>query len=103
MPALPQAAMATAVKAKQLGYSNFISSNMAIYRHYRLDTFRGCVATSREWLFFVYNRSDVGGTISFMQPLELEKDFSTLPLILGLLRDWVSFYQAPLSWIYSDF
>ncbi|KAF8803100.1 hypothetical protein BYT27DRAFT_7032858, partial [Phlegmacium glaucopus] len=60
-----------------------------IYPHHRVDTFRGCVVTSREWLFFVYNRSDVGGTLSFMQPLELEKDFSNLPLILGLLRDWI--------------
>ncbi|KAJ6632179.1 hypothetical protein B0H10DRAFT_2206580 [Mycena sp. CBHHK59/15] len=73
MTALPQAAMAAAVKAKQLG----------------LDTFRGCVATSQEWLFFIYSCSDVGGKISFMQPLELEKDFSNLSLILGLLRDWI--------------
>jgi len=39
MPALPQPAMATAVKGKQLEYSNFISSNMVNYRYYRLDTF----------------------------------------------------------------
>ena len=31
--------MVTAVKGKQLEYSNFISSNMVIYCHYRLDTF----------------------------------------------------------------
>ena len=89
MTALPQAAMAAAVKAKKLGYVRFVLSNIVIHPHHRVDTFRGCVATSREWLFFVYNRSGVGGTLSFMQPLELEKDFSNLPLILGLLRDWV--------------
>ena len=61
---------------------------MVIYPHHRLDTFRGCVANSREWLFFVYNRSDVGGTLYYMLPLDVEKD---LPLILGLLRDWVRF------------
>lgn len=47
--------------------------------------------TSREWLFFVFNRSDVGGTLSYMEPFELEKNLRNQPLILGLLRDWVGF------------
>jgi len=73
MTGLPQAAMACAVKAEQLG----------------LDTLRGCVATSRQWLFFVYSRSDLGRMISYLPPLEMDQDFGNLPLVLGLLRDWI--------------
>jgi hypothetical protein len=39
MSALPQAAMAAAVKAKNLGYVRFVLSNMVIYPHHRVDTF----------------------------------------------------------------
>ena len=74
---------------------------MVTYLHHRVDTFRGCVVTSRLWLFFVYNRSDVGGTLPYMQPLELEKDLSNLPLILGLLQDLVRLFYI-LPWIYFD-
>ena len=77
--------MAAAAKAKhwvrKISFIEFIE----YYLPHRIDTFRGCVTTSREWLFFVFNPSDVGGTLSYMQPLELEKNLSNLPLILGLL------------------
>ena len=39
-----------------------------------------------------------------MEPLELEKNLSNMPLILGLLRDWVILIQVYvfLPCIYSD-
>ena len=76
---------------------------LSIYCHYRQDTFWSCVVTCQEWVFFVYNHSDVGDTISFMEkPIELRKDFCNLLLILGMLRDMVSLIQPSLSWIYPD-
>jgi hypothetical protein len=89
MTGLPQAAMACAVKAEKLGYVKFMSLTDN-YHGFRLDTLRGCVATSRQWLFFVYSRSDLGRMISYLPPLEMDQDFGNLPLVLGLLRDWVS-------------
>ncbi|KAK7688142.1 hypothetical protein QCA50_008512 [Cerrena zonata] len=73
--ALPQAVMAAVVQAERFGFK----------------TFRGLVTTGEEWLFFVYNKyaTRPGGTVHWLLPIRLEWDLSGLPLILGLLFDWI--------------
>ncbi|KAF8152231.1 hypothetical protein B0H34DRAFT_110148 [Crassisporium funariophilum] len=77
LPALPQAVMEAVIQSQQLTFT----------------TFRGCVTTGEEWLFFIYNKNKdkdgPGGRASYLPPIRLEKDLSGLPLILGLLYDWI--------------
>ncbi|KAF8333289.1 hypothetical protein F5887DRAFT_1273779 [Amanita rubescens] len=75
LTALPQAAIAVAVRAQELGH----------------QTFRGCITTGHEWLFFIYNRhkNGRGGTVSRLPSLPLGEDLGNLALILGLLREWI--------------
>ena len=63
----------------------------------RLSTFRGCVTNGEAWVFFVFNASESGegGTVSISDEFRLNEDLSGLPLILGLLSDWVSFNHVP--------
>jgi len=77
---LPQAAMATIIKAQQL----------------QLETFRGCVTSGKRWVFFIYNAEDPGNgqgkIVYWLEAIPLgERHNSTvnLELILGILRDWV--------------
>lgn len=58
-----------------------------------LSTFRGCVTNGEIWVFFIFNaaHSGEGGTVSISDEFRLGEDLSGLPLVLGLLSDWVSF------------
>lgn len=93
LKALPQAVMAAIVQAQRFGYCriSFIETGTECCR--RFQTFRGCITTGEEWLFFVYNRntSGSGGVVSWLSQIRLESDLRGLTLILGLLRDWVRF------------
>ncbi|GLB38677.1 hypothetical protein LshimejAT787_0505420 [Lyophyllum shimeji] len=75
LTALPQAAIAVAIRAQELGH----------------QTFRGCITTGHEWLFFIYNRhqNGHGGAVSRLPSLRLGDDLENLALILGLLREWI--------------
>jgi len=75
LKALPQAVMAAVVQAQRFGFK----------------TFRGCITTGEEWLFFVYNQntSGSGGVVSWLSQIRLESDLRGLTLVLGLLRDWI--------------
>jgi len=44
-------------------------------------------------VFFIFNAADSGegGTVSISDEFRLGEDLSGLPLVLGLLSDWVSF------------
>jgi len=57
-----------------------------------LSTFRGCVTNGETWVFFIFNaaESGEGGTVSISEEFNLRENFSGLPLVLGLLGDWVS-------------
>jgi len=68
----------------------------------RLSTFRGCCVTNGEiWVFFIFNAVDSGkgGTVSISDEFHLGDDLSGLPLVLGLLSDWVIFihYLSPFE------
>ena len=58
-----------------------------------LSTFRGCVTNGELWFFFVFNEAHPGegGTVSISKEFCLEEDLSGLPVVLGLLSDWVGF------------
>ncbi|EDR03618.1 uncharacterized protein LACBIDRAFT_331314 [Laccaria bicolor S238N-H82] len=74
LKALPQAVIAAVAQAQRFGF----------------QTFRGCITTGEEWLFFVYNQntSGSGGVVSWLSQIRLESDLRGLTLVLGLLRDW---------------
>jgi len=73
--AIPQAAMAGVVYCQQ----------------HNLKTYRGCVTNGEIWVFFVFNADPggVGGTVSISDEIAIREDLSGLPLVLGLLRDWI--------------
>ncbi|KAF8512689.1 hypothetical protein JB92DRAFT_2812485 [Gautieria morchelliformis] len=75
LKALPQAVMAAVVQSQRFGF----------------QTFRSCVTTGEEWLFFVYSKdaNGLGGSVSSLPSIRLKDDLSGLPLVLGLLCDWV--------------
>ena len=51
---------------------------------------RGCITNGQEWLFFVYEKKKIGDELSYMaEPVKLGENYQNLPLILGVLRDWV--------------
>lgn len=58
-----------------------------------LSTFRGSVTNGETWLFFSFNVDDSseGGSVAISKEFRLGDDMSGLPLILGLLSDWVRF------------
>ena len=61
---------------------------------HNLSTFRSCVTNGEIWVFFILNVADSGegGTLSISKEFRLgEENLSGLPLVLGLLSDWVSF------------
>ena len=75
-------------------YLMAISSHKIVNNLCSLLTFRGCVTNGKKWVFFIFNANDFGegGTVSISEEFHIEEDLSGLPLVLGLLSDWVSFY-----------
>jgi len=73
--AVPQAVMATASHCK---------------RH-SIQVLRGCITSGEQWIFFVYHMTDndAGGSVSCSDEYSVGPQFEGLPLILGLLHDWV--------------
>ena len=67
-----------------------------------LPTYRGCVTNGEYWAFLIFNAgsSGEGGTVSISMDFCLGEDLSNLPLVLGLLSDWVGldflFLKAPI-------
>ena len=56
---------------------------------------RGCVTNGEQWIFFIYCMQDDGsGLVSFSYEYNIGKQYEGLPLILGLLHDWVCKFQS---------
>jgi hypothetical protein len=56
---------------------------------------RGCVTSGEQWIFFLYNSADNGGGhVSCSEEYSIGSQFEGLPLILGLLHDWVSKFRS---------
>ncbi|KAF7760588.1 hypothetical protein Agabi119p4_11264 [Agaricus bisporus var. burnettii] len=73
--AIPRAVKATASYCKQ----------------HSLQVLRGCVTSGEQWVFFVYRVAiDGGGVVSCSEEFNIGPRFEGLPLILGLLHDWVN-------------
>ncbi|KAF8802040.1 hypothetical protein BYT27DRAFT_7197515 [Phlegmacium glaucopus] len=82
-------------EAGRVGFGDAVSeATMACasycQQHY-LSTSRGCVTNGENWVFFVFNVADlgIGGTVSISKEFRLGEDLSGLPLVLGLLSDWI--------------
>jgi len=73
--AIPQAVMAAASHCKQ----------------HSIRVLRGCITSGEQWIFFVYRMTDDGGGgfVSSSPQYSVGTQFEGLPLILGLLHDWV--------------
>ena len=56
-----------------------------------LKTYRGYVTNGEIWVFFIFiaDLGSEGGTILISDKFAIQKDISGLPLMLGLLCDWV--------------
>ena len=51
---------------------------------------RGCTTSGEQWIFFVYSVNDNGGGhVACSDEFSLGQQLEGLPLILGLLTDWV--------------
>ena len=51
---------------------------------------RGCITSGEQWAFFVYKTDTSGRRIVAVAPeMTLGYNLEELPLLLGLLRDWV--------------
>jgi len=64
-----------------------------------LKTYRGCVTNGEVWVFFVFDADPggEGGTVSISDEFAIREDMSGLPLVLGLLRDWVNLSRTLFS------
>ncbi|KIM71928.1 hypothetical protein PILCRDRAFT_747605 [Piloderma croceum F 1598] len=71
--AIPQVALAAASHCKQ----------------HSLPVLRGCITSGEQWVFFIYEAKEVGGLVSCSSEYSIGQHFQDLPLILGILRDWV--------------
>jgi len=71
--AIPQAVMAAASHCKQ----------------HSIPMLRGCITSGEQWIFFMYSAGENGGYVSCSEEFNIGPQFDGLPLILGLLHDWV--------------
>jgi len=71
--AIPQVALAAASHCKQ----------------HSLPVLRGCITSGEQWVFFIYEAKEFGGLVSCSSEYSIGQQFQDLPLILGILRDWV--------------
>ena len=90
--AIPQAAMAGASYCRQHKYVGYLLKDRIVDDLRSLSMFRSCVTNGEIWVFFIFNVADSGegGTVSISDEFRLGDDLSGLPLVLGLLGDWVS-------------
>ena len=55
-----------------------------------IPVLRGCTTSGEQWIFFVYSANDSGGgRVACSDEFSLGQQLEGLPLILGLLTDWV--------------
>ena len=55
-----------------------------------IQVLRGCITSREQWIVFVYNMAKGGGGfVSCSDEYNIGAQFEGLPLILGLLHDWV--------------
>ncbi|KAF9072436.1 hypothetical protein BDP27DRAFT_1361011 [Rhodocollybia butyracea] len=62
-----------------------------------LDCTRAALTDGKTWLFFTYRPVDSGGMYTHTPGIKLGENAKGLPLILGLLRDWINNAHTPES------
>jgi len=66
---------------------------MAVASHciqHKIPVLRGCTTSGEQWIFFVYKGNESGGgTVACSDEISLGPQLEQLPLVLGLLTDWV--------------
>jgi hypothetical protein len=64
----------------------------------RIPVLRGCTMSGKQWIFFVYKGNESGGgTVACSNKISLGPQLEQLPLVLGLLTDWVCQFQRATS------
>jgi len=94
--AIPQAVMAVASHCAQHGYALTLIIALSYRLSYSSSPFssipvlRGCTTSGEQWIFFVYaTNENGGGHVACSDEFSLGEQLEGLPLILGLLTDWV--------------
>lgn len=60
-------------------------------KQHRLPVMRGCITSGEQWLFFIYEATEIGGFVSAsIDEYTIGPNFENLALILGLLQDWIN-------------
>ncbi|KDQ49265.1 hypothetical protein JAAARDRAFT_212279, partial [Jaapia argillacea MUCL 33604] len=100
----PQMTLARA-DIKQIGTSNiFEAKNLLAIKHgvpqaaltaatwcerTKIGCMRGAITSGEQWLFFTFERIDVGGIFRCSTVIDLGEDLGNLAYILGILHDWI--------------
>ncbi|KAG1840439.1 hypothetical protein F4604DRAFT_1690776 [Suillus subluteus] len=60
-------------------------------KEHKLSVMRGCITSGEQWVFFVYNKAGASdqGEVVLAKQIVLGPNLKELPLLLGLLCDWV--------------
>lgn len=64
-----------------------------MYDYYSFKVLRGCVTNGEEWRFFLFVQNELeekGHFLILNEIIKLGDDLAGLPLLMGLLHDWVS-------------
>jgi hypothetical protein len=71
---------------------------LTILLYFRIPVLRGCTTSGEQWIFFVYKGNENGGgTVACSDEISLGPQLERLPLVLGLLTDWVCKYLKVTS------
>lgn len=59
-------------------------------KEHKLSVMRGCITSGEQWAFFIYKTgASDQGEVALAREIALGSKLEELPLLLGLLRDWV--------------
>ena len=72
---------------------------------FRVPLLRGGATNGEQWIFFVYSPyvRIVGGRLSCSEEFSIGEQLEGLPLILGLLTDWVCFVFSLVFFFFGEF
>jgi hypothetical protein len=91
--AIPQAVMAIVHKHGYAFRLKIVSLHHLSYLSappLSIPLLRGCTTSGEQWMFFVYAANENGGgRVACSDEFSLGEQLEGLPLILGLLTDWV--------------
>ncbi|KAJ3511821.1 hypothetical protein NLJ89_g3876 [Agrocybe chaxingu] len=91
LPTLPQVVMEAVIQSQRFEYFELSSLRSVLILELGLQPSEVAsqLVKNGSFLFYNKNQDGPGGSASYLPPIRLEHDLSGLPLILGLLYDWI--------------